>query len=45
MQDTPTEEIAAAAAQLVVETGLEYGAAKQKAARDAKYAARKAKKR
>ena len=33
MQDTLTEEIAAAAARLVVEDGLEYGPAKAKAAR------------
>ena len=33
MSDSLTEEIAAAAARLVVETGLEYGAAKHKAAR------------
>lgn len=33
MSDTLTEEIAASAARLVVESGLEYGAAKKKAAR------------
>ncbi|MEI6028702.1 MAG: hypothetical protein WCT47_18645 [Betaproteobacteria bacterium] len=33
MTDSLTEEIAAAAARLVVESGLEYGAAKHKAAR------------
>jgi|688.fasta_scaffold40844_5 hypothetical protein len=33
MTDSLTEEIAASAARLVVETGLEYGAAKHKAAR------------
>lgn len=33
MSESLTEEIAAAAARLVVETGLEYGAAKHKAAR------------
>lgn len=33
MSDSRTDEIAAAAARLVVETGLEYGAAKHKAAR------------
>lgn len=33
MQDTLTDEIAAAAARLVVEDGLEYGPAKTKAAR------------
>ncbi len=33
MSDSLTEEIAVAAARLVVETGLEYGAAKHKAAR------------
>ena len=33
MNDSLTEEIAAAAARLVVESGLEYGAAKHKAAR------------
>jgi len=33
MSDTLTEEIAASAARLIVESGLEYGAAKKKAAR------------
>ena len=33
MTDSLTEVIAASAARLVVETGLEYGAAKHKAAR------------
>lgn len=33
MSDSLTEEIAAAAARLVVESGMEYGAAKHKAAR------------
>lgn len=34
MNNTPSAEIAATAARLVVEEGMEYGAAKRKAARD-----------